>query len=184
MPTRRGVRVTLLAEDAACRTFGKRALLEMGFARDEIRELPFPNRGSGKKHVTDAYPKQIKAFRREANHQRLALLVVTDVDELSVKRRFEQLEEAIAQHVLSKRAASEAICLWLPKWHVETWIAFLARIDVTEDEDAKHKARAQEIKPLAGEFVARYRRWVRDEDVAVLPSMEAAFVETQRLPAP
>ena len=182
MPARSGVRVALLAEDVACRTFGKRALLEMGFARDEIHELPIQNKGSGKKHVTVEYPKEVKQLRRKASFQRVALLVVTDVDELTVKQRAEQLAESLSQNQLPKRDDTEAICLWLPKWHIQTWMAFLAGIEVTEDEDAKHKARKLELKQMALEFLVRYRLWRRNEEVAALPSMEAAFIETQRLP--
>jgi hypothetical protein len=181
MMRRRGVRVVLLVEDRSLERFAREVLLQLGFHRCEVRVIEYPaGRGSAKQWVEKRYPTEVKAYRREANHQQVALLVGTEADEKTVADRFRLLASKLTDAGHAERNDTERIALWVPKWNVETWILHLSGEDVGEEKNYKHKVRRPDYRTVAEAFVKSFRE-SPDERPATLPSLEVAFKETHRL---
>ncbi len=183
MVRKRGVRVTILVEDKLLERFAREALLELGYHRRELRVLPYPvGRGSAKQWVDHQYPIEMQAYRRVAQYQRVALLVGSEADELSVETRRHQLDSSLESSSLPGRGDDEHVCIWVPKWHVETWILHLLGEQVDEETNYKNRVRHLRINfsQIAAKFVAYYRTGVA-VTTPVLPSLELAIAETRRL---
>lgn len=183
MVRKRGVRVAILVEDRLLERFAREALLELGYHRRELRALPYPvGRGSAKQWVDQQYPIEMQAYRRVAQYQRVALLVGSEADELSVERRRQQLASSLESADLSSRGDEEHVCIWVPKWHVETWILHLLGEQVDEETNYKSRVRHLQItfSHVAAKFVAYYRTGVA-ETTTTLPSLELAIAEAHRL---
>jgi len=177
----RGVRIVILVEDEDLERFARNVLRVFGFGRRELRVYPFPVGANAKKWLTDRYPGQVGLYRQEANHQQVALLVGTDADEQTVQQRHNALAESLRQAALPPREEHERITLWIPKWHIETWILHLAGQEVSEDRSYKHAVRDPEFAVAAEKFVEDFREFKRDPNGETLPSLKRAFQETKRL---
>ena len=57
----------------------------------------------------------------------------------TVQAHHNELEEACqqAQPAVNARQASEAVIHVIPKWHIETWLAYLDGVSVSEDQQYK-----------------------------------------------
>ncbi len=183
MAKKKGVRVILLVEDETLERFARTVLRYLGFSKHELRPCPFPVGKNAKQWVTQDYPNQVQAQRREANHQRIALLVGTDADELTVQKRCDALAVSLSAANVLKRKVDECIVLWIPKWHVETWILHLSRVHVNENQSYKHEAKAKvpDFDEIGREFVRLFRESQENWAASVLPSLKVAFQETKRL---
>ena len=176
MAKKKGVRVVLLVEDEDLERFVRHALIKVGFSRHEMHRCNYPVGKNAKHWVTQEYPKQVQAYRREANHQQVALLVGTDADQQTVSQRSGDLEAALAPSGLDSRAADERIVFWIPRWHVETWLLFLAGQDVGEDANCKHQVHDPDFADAGRRFVDRFRDFRRD------PRDPYASIHENRLP--
>jgi len=181
MPRRRGVRIAVLVEDEALRSFADKVLRSFGFRRREIRLIPYPVGSNAKQWVTREYPGEVRVYRRQANHQQVTLLVGTDADEQTVQQRHDALAESLRQAALPPREEHERITLWIPKWHIETWILHLAGQEVSEDKSYKHDVRNPDFAATAEKFVEHFRELKKDPNGETLPSLKRAFQETKRL---
>lgn len=153
--------------------------MQLGYHRREIRIRMSPaGRGSGKNWVNGQYVVEVKALHSQG-YQSLAVLVGSDVDELTLGERMRQLEESLAIANVSARTPQERIAYWLPKWHVETWILALAGDSVDENMWYKNQLTDVDCKQIGRAFVDRYRQ---RGDLG-LPSLANAFAETQRIEA-
>jgi hypothetical protein len=107
--------------------------------------------------------------------------VGTDADEQSVQQRHDALDAALRQAELPPRTDDERIALWIPKWHIETWVVALLGRNVNENDNYKHEAKDADVPAAATGFVDRFRAFRQDGTIRVLPSLKTAFEETQRL---
>ena len=80
-------------------------------------------------------------------------------------------------------AIEERIALWIPRWHVETWLKhFAGEVAVVETEKYSHKASSQSERDGAEAFVREYHLWKADSsNIATLPSLKNAYSETERV---
>jgi hypothetical protein len=127
--------VIVLCEDKSHEIFVYRFLTSgWNVPARTIRILPYPRgRGSGKKCVEDTIGKEAKALR--ARSASTVLLVVCDADENSVKETTRILDLKIQP----PRQDNEQIMYIIPKWHIETWVAYLDDVEVNESESRKYK---------------------------------------------
>jgi hypothetical protein len=180
MPKKKGVRITVLVEDEALERFACNVLAMFGVDRRKTYVDPYPVGRNAKQWVAQQYPGKVQLFRRKAGEQ-VALLVGTDADEQTVQQRGNALAAALDQARLPRRADDERIALWIPKWHVETWILALLGQDVNENENYRHAAQGANVSEAAKGFVDRFHSFKQDAASAPLPSLRTAFEETQRL---
>ncbi|MDM8550271.1 hypothetical protein QUF72_09345 [Desulfobacterales bacterium HSG2] len=132
--------IIVLCEDRAHEVFVKRFLKRWGVKSRSIRVTPYPNgKGSGKKHVEDNISPEAKALRRR--HASTILLVVQDADELTVDRTRSSLDAKI----LPPRRDDEPIAFIIPKWHIQTWIAYLDGENIDEGDKEAYERRYRVI---------------------------------------
>ena len=74
-----------------------------------------------------------------ARHAGTILISVIDADDGTVQAHHEELNRACrqAQPAVGIRQADEPVIHVIPKWHIETWLAYLDGIPVSEDEQYK-----------------------------------------------
>jgi hypothetical protein len=155
--------VVILCEDAAQRSFLRRIAASRGFsARDiDLVELP-AGRGAGDRHVLSLYPREAASVRAESQYRTRGLLVAIDADANTVQSRHQQLNEVlggcteIRDDHRQPRGPREPIAIFVPKWHLETWIDYL--LDggpVSEDSpSARHgKAEPRHCEAAADRFL-------------------------------
>ncbi len=87
--------------------------------------------------MRDNYPNQLKAYR--TRHAGTVLIVVIDADTRTVSAHHRELDNAChqAEPAVTARLANEAIVYVIPKWHIETWLAYLDGSRVGEDQSYK-----------------------------------------------
>jgi hypothetical protein len=181
---RKGVRLVLLCEDDEHRRFARHVFHKLGRHYRELRTLVCPaGRGSAEQWVRQRYAEEVRVYRRRANTQQgIALVVTVDADQQTVDYRHAQLSQSLNEFALAERGTAERIVIWVPKRHIETWVADLLGQDVSEEDDCKNLMRDADYRPAADRFVERYRG-PGSRPANVLPSMSRAFDETDRLPA-
>lgn len=125
--------IIVLCEDKAHEVFAKRFLKRWGVKPRAIRVRRYPaeGKGSGKKHVEDHISVEVDLLRsRQAS---TILLLIQDADELSV----DQVKANLDAKLPSPRDDNEPIAYIIPKWHIQTWMAYLDGKSVDEtDKDA------------------------------------------------
>jgi len=137
----RASEIIVLCEDRLQDVFVQRFLKRgWGIKKPRVRVVAYPQSGSGgagEKHVRDNYPNQLKACR--TRHAGTILIVVMDADAGTVQEHHRELERACgcAQPPVGVRQANEAVVHVIPKWHIETWLAYLANGNVSEDRQYK-----------------------------------------------
>jgi hypothetical protein len=62
--------------------------------------------------------------------------VLIDADRLSVDERHRQLNDALTDAEVPCRDSSDAIVIFVPKRHIETWIAYLLDYEADEEQDS------------------------------------------------
>lgn len=133
--------VVVLCEDKAHDVFAKRFLKNYFVGKKKrIRVIPYPvDEGSGKKHVFDNLPDQAKALRSGPSSS--VLLVVTDADQFSVGKVHEKLD-----NLSTRNSTNRKIVYIVPKWHIETWMAYLdGDTHVQEDDKETYEKRYKQI---------------------------------------
>ncbi len=183
MARKRGVRVQIVVEDEALERFVRETLLLFGFARHELRVTPYPvGKGSGKDWIDQQYVKEVNVLRAKT-YQRLAVVVGTDADELSVAQRADRLAAALRESGGVARSAAERIIHWIPKWNVETWILYFAGEIRDEDNNYKHDVRDPDHASCADGFLREYRQFRINRELTTQPSLKLAYAETERIDA-
>ena len=181
--SRRGVRLVLLCEDDEHRRFARHAFLKLGFHSRELRSSVCPSgRGAADRWIRKQYPTEVRAHRRRASSQNVGLVVMIDADKRQVADRHSQLAEALEAEKHGPRGGTEPIVIWIPKRHIETWVAWLLRLKdhINENDDYKNLVRDADYRQPAARFVDLYRQ--RDtRALDILPAMATAFDELARL---
>lgn len=183
---RRGVRALILGEDQRHEGFARRVLRQLGFhSHREIRVVDYPiGKDSAEAWVRKQYPKEVRGIRQRGSFQNVALLVIIDADQKSVSDRKQQLDRELRAGDLSARSEADPIVVWVPKRHIETWVAFLRGHEVNESHErheCKRLVTADDVGPAADRFVYLLRH-NNDRPADLLHSLSDAFVETERLP--
>jgi hypothetical protein len=179
----RDLRYVVLGEDIAHRNFVRRWLLAEGVEPRNIRLIPVPagTGGAGDEHVRKTYPAEVAYYRRRANAQRVALVVVIDADRETVRHRQRQLDETLSGIGSPSRAGSERIAILVPKRNIETWLQALLGAPTEEETDYKppFAGNTADACAKAGPlFAAFLQRAPSDAD---LPSLAVSRVEAARL---
>lgn len=129
----RASQIVVLCEDKAHEVFITRFLKKSWKVNPRsIRVLAYPSgKGSGRKFVEDYIADEVKAQRiRQA---RSVLIVVRDADELPATL----VRDHLLASVVPPRAEHEPIVCILPRWSIQTWIAYLAMAGKNVDESDK-----------------------------------------------
>lgn len=179
------VRVVLLAEDRTLERVAVGILAALGVRNREITTRPYVVARNAKLWVTEQYHREVDAFRSRAAFQKdLALVVATDADQQSVIERTRVLDDSLVAAQLVARVPNERVILWIPKWHIETWIAWSLGYSTTEDAPDAHHVDRLRWKPaeVGSRFVEEYRKYPNNVGQDVPPSMVTAFAETNRFP--
>lgn len=179
----RDLRYVVLGEDIAHGNFVRRWLLAEGVEPRNIRLIPVPagTGGAGDEHVRKTYPAEVASYRRRANSQRVALVVVVDADRETVRYRQRQLDQALSDTGGSSRADSERIAILVPKRNIETWLQALRDAPTEEETDYKPLFGGKTAGACAEagpHFAAFLQRAPSDAD---LPSLAGSRVEAARL---
>ena len=136
----------IVCEDRTHKTFvGAFLRSKYGWSIREEKRLTdysrFPkdgSRGAGEKHVRDAYPAELQAFR--ANKNCKMLIVVIDADTRTVEARHNQLDDAArAGNVGGPRKRDEPVLHIIPKRSIETWLRHLQGEQVNETDSYKQR---------------------------------------------
>ena len=185
MTPRNPVRLTLLVEDSRHERFARMVCKHLGYETRRLTVAPYlVGRGSAKKAVTEAFSTYVQKHRSKSSHQGdLALLVVTDADELEVAARRDQLDEALQSVDVTPVESHERIAVWIPRWHIETWLKYFAGDpNVVETVKYSHNVGSQRERDGADSFFQQYQDWKRDpEELETLPSLANAYPETTRI---
>ncbi len=127
-----GVKILILCEDKQTDTFVRRFLKHRNFRNHDFRTFPLPGgKQSGEQFVRERYPKELKAIRSKQNSY---LVVVTDADGGLTEGRRRQLDEACDKNGIPRRSESDPVLMFIPRWSIETWFAYLDGNDVKENE--------------------------------------------------
>lgn len=160
--------------------FVRHFLKKWGVKPRAIRVPPYPNgKGSGKKHVEDNISQEAEALRRR--HAATILLVIQDADELSV----DQIKANLDAKLMTARDDDESIAYIIPKWHIETWLAYLDGKDVNEDDKETYKnmygnlSESKDAHPFIGKLADSCKQNI--QLVAPPASLVAACEEFNRI---
>ena len=80
---------------------------------------------------------------------------------------------------LPVRRRDERIVFWIPKWHIETWIACLLGETVDETRPCKRRVNKPDYGMVAERFVTYYS--APSDSRPELPSLRVGLEETARL---
>lgn len=183
-------RAVILCEDVVQQDFLRRLLLRRGYANREIDPgKPPAGRGAGDNHVLQSYARHVASVRAELTYRKRCLVVAIDADANTVHSRHQQLNEALGGCAEIRdghrrpRGLREPIAIFVPKWHLETWIDYL--LDggpVSEDSpSARHgKAEPRHCEEAADRFLEVASAQAQPDDCP--PSLVTGLGELPRLP--
>ncbi len=152
--TNRASQVILLCEDHLMEVFLRRFLSKgWGIKQRAIRVMSYPRgQGSGEQFVRKQYPNQLKAFRKRQQRASTILVVALDADTDTVEQHHLELAKACVHANIEPRQDGESVIHLVPKHHIETWLAYLAKLSVNEEQEYKNRygfrKRESDIHPL------------------------------------
>jgi hypothetical protein len=189
------VKITLLCEDTQHAVFVRYFLVERGFNKRDIYTVPLPVGQSGSKEqfVREIYLSEVRKYRQAINIKKnnqkenpkrmtaIALVVMTDADNLSVQQRLNQLSSVLKENNLHDRQKEEAIAVFIPKRNIETWIVYLRDGIVDEEEKKTYNKLPKEsdCKPQVEDLADRCQKQEIEENVP--NSLRIACQEFKRL---
>ena len=134
----RASEIILLCEDRLQEVAVRRFLRKRGANHRQIRVPPYPKgRGCGEQYVRGEYANELKGFRQRSSKAQTLLIAVIDADTGSVEERCRQLEEACEGKGIEPRGENEAVVHFVPRRHIETWLAYLDGQLVNETDSYK-----------------------------------------------
>ncbi len=176
---KRSADLVLLCEDRQQSAFMIRFFSTMGWNRRRIRVLPFANM-SGEQHVRLNFPKELEAYRKRKNKVRCGLAVMIDGDNQGVVKRIRQLDDECKRHEVEIRNNDEAVAIFVPTWHIESWITYLDGQEVDENRRGYPSLnRARDCKKHVDELVKMCRHQQLDQPTP--PSLVRSCEEFYRL---
>ena len=189
----RRVDAVLLCEDARQQDFLLRLLKKRGYSVRDIKVLSAPfGEGAGDQYVVSNYPAQvggIKGFRSKSQHCKCCLVVGIDADNHSVDYRYRQLDEELRkteelrEDRIQPRQTEEPIAIFVPKWHIETWIDYLLNDSPVSEEEPSRlhgKTTSKQCKEAADSFFQFATQSTLPPDGP--PSLQRGVEEMPRIP--
>ena len=182
--------IVILCEDVAQQNFLRRLVMRRGFTNRDIDPVALPaGKGAGDRHVLADYPRQAASVRAESGFRRRCLVVAIDADENPVNYRYKQLEDKLNQAEelrddhRRRREEGELIAIFVPKWHIETWIDYL--LDggpVSEDKPSQRhrKATTKHCTDAADRFLELAAPATSPTNCP--PSLQRGLAELPRIP--
>lgn len=139
-------RYWILCEDKQTRTFLHAMLENQGISRRKLFDCPLPAKGCGSQYVIQTYPKELARYRTK-KREKVALLVCLDADNYSVLQRKQTLDESCqnGEIPVNARTQDDRVCIFVPKWNIETWIYFLNEMRVVSEEKAYPHIDSREV---------------------------------------
>lgn len=127
--------VVVLAEDQEHQLLVRRYLqrVDRHYKPPRVRLLPLTSK-CGSQYVREQFPIQVKECRRLLAKASCLLVVITDADNLTTRRREQTLHEELKTSGQATVASNEPIAVFIPKWQVETWIKCLLGESVNESD--------------------------------------------------
>lgn len=188
------IKITLLCEDRQQEVFVRHFLVKRGFnSRDINSRLPSIHQ-SGEQFVRETYLQEVRKYRQAINIQKnnqkenpkrmtvIALIVMTDADNLSVEERLATLSKKLQENALPDRQKEEAIAVFIPKRNIETWIKYLKGEEWSETEKKslnKNTGNESDCKPQVEALAQRCQQSARF--VEAPHSLQQACDEFNRL---
>jgi hypothetical protein len=176
--------VTVIVEDERHEMLVRRYLRRRGMEPRQMTFVPSPSgRGSAEQWVRARFGKEVNACRnRQARKTTTGLIIVIDADIHTVRRRMDQLDEALAESGAEPIENDEQIVRLVPKRNVETWILCLNKHAV--DEVTDYKGTGNDWTGLIPRASEALYRWTRPN--TVLPnfctdSLRHGIMELNRL---
>jgi hypothetical protein len=162
----RRARITIVSEDLQHEVFVRNFLVELKFERRKIVVVTCPpGSRSGEQYVREQYPRQLRAHRGAVKYRQVALIIITDADNLTVEGRRQQLEGAVASAGSAPRADDEGVAIAIPRRNIETWIHYLMGQAVDETTAYRKLDRESKCRPAVDRLVELYRsNWQLPDD--------------------
>jgi len=136
----RASRYVILHEDKLHLVFVRYFLKKFGVSNHAIDSVRYTKgKGSGEQHVRNKYSNELVAYRRRASKATTVLIVVIDADAGTVEGHRRELDNAAHANGVNPRMPQENVVHIIPKWHIETWLAYLAGENVDENRDYKRQ---------------------------------------------
>jgi len=178
---RRRAQLVILCEDNQHEAFARRMLEKLGWETRKMRvEKCPPGSQSGAQWVRERYPVEVKALRATSVTRALVVMMDADAHEVAEQRRF--LADQLAKDGVAPRGDDEPIALVLPRWHVETWLAYLGGATVDEAVKYPYLERESACAPHVDRLAAMCRDGALRAPAPA--SLEAACLEIRkRLPS-
>jgi hypothetical protein len=179
-------RLALLCEDRRTERF-VRLLCERYRIRVMRPDVSPHGKGAASAWVLRNYAALVRKHRAKRFQAHLGLLVVIDGDNVGVKARLQQLDEALERAGIERRGSGEPIAIFVPTWSVETWLAHLGGAEgIDEVKALKDEGRLRALWGDGTAEVATIRAAVSawNGSADPLPSLLAAYREAPRVGFP
>ncbi|MEG4810986.1 hypothetical protein QUA82_24620 [Microcoleus sp. F8-D3] len=178
--SQRRVQIVILCEDKQQEVFARYFLKKRGFTGLIRAKICPPGSQAGEQYVRTEYPKEVKAYRQNKNRVAIGLVVLIDADTGTLAARLNWLASVLDEHKQENRKPNEAIAIFVPKRNIETWIHYLQRETVNEEDDyAKFEKNEAACKTAVEDLADRCYSQSLPEDAP--RSLQAACGELQRL---
>ncbi|MFM7383697.1 MAG: hypothetical protein ACKO1W_11690 [Microcystaceae cyanobacterium] len=180
--TRSRIQIVLLCEGKQQLVFARHFLEKRGFDTRRIIPLIPSVAQSGEQFVREQYISEVRRYRKKCNHLAIALIVMTDADNLSVEERLATLSKKLQENALPDRQKEEAIAVFIPKRNIETWIKYLKGEEWSETEKKslnKNTGNESDCKPQVEALAQRCQQSARF--VEAPHSLQQACGEFNRL---
>jgi len=171
--------IAVLCEDLQQAVFIRAYLVERGVLSARIRVIPLPKEGAGESFVRREYPREVRAYRKNARQKTIGLVVMIDADNHSVDEQHQEMNRLLQEVGISARQPKERIGVFIPRRNIETWIYFLQGQSV-EEETAYPKFRRNEsaCKPYVKTLAQNVRQLLPNH---APPSLKTACREVARI---
>ena len=176
---KRRVRMTLLCEDTQHDVFARRFLEKWGWNMRQIKPIKAPGgRGAADQFIRSHFPRELQEL--PSQHGNVSLVAIINGNRYGLPGRLAQLNEACDAACVPRRRPNESVFIFVPTWHIETWIAYLDDEAVMEDKrDYPRLRRERDCKRHAETLVDMCRAGQLREPAP--PSLSAACWEYERL---
>lgn len=175
--------IVILCEDRQQELFARCFLeiyLDIHTNRFRVTHYPKTGQGSGEQSVRNKYVDEITTYRNQSNRKKIALVVFIDADHDTIEQRRRYLNQALSGKKLPAVQANENIAIFIPKYNIETWIAFLKGEMVDENTKYDHLPHQKEAKPYIKTLARNCKHGQLLPDHAP-PSLKAACEELAKL---
>jgi len=186
MPSdRKKLRGLILTEDRRTQRFFNSLLIDLGFDRNRLRFLTAPSgKGNAALWVRSQYPHEVRRLRSKNYQQGLFLITVRDGDNVGLKVRKADLDQALREVGLGGRSSKERIATPVPTWSIETWLlALLGDNDVdelsTRKETFENRYRQNDEESEA--LLDAAQAWRHKRKDSSLPSLSDSKSEMKKL---